>query len=95
MIFKITKRIAPETSVPIFTKARMFAKTIVNIGSNALQGKGVMLDSLKIHDRKIVCEKCPHNERARNRCKLCGCNLKFKQGFRGADCPLKKWARID
>ena len=95
MIFKITKRLNQEKPIPILTKAKMLARTIVNIGSNALRGKGVMLDSLKIGVRKSICNKCPQNEVARNRCKLCGCNLKFKQGFSGADCPLGKWPRID
>lgn len=88
MIFKITKKSGINCKQMISNISR----DAVRAATLALQGRRVAATEAEIADRVIVCSTCPAFDATMNRCKDCGCFLRFKQGLASSRCPRDLWA---
>lgn len=88
MIFKITKKAGVNCQQMISNLSR----DAVKAAKLVIQGKRVSATSAEITARSVVCSTCPAFDAAMNRCKDCGCFLRFKQGLASSRCPRNLWA---
>lgn len=45
--------------------------------------------------RLSICKSCPEFINATNQCKECKCFMTLKTKLPNAECPLKKWGKVD
>lgn len=77
----------PSEGPSLFTKAINFGKAVVSHVSSGMpkasqEEKG---------GRLALCIICPHYNQKSDTCKLCGCNLSVKTGWKDQHCPIGKW----
>ena len=46
-------------------------------------------------ERLLTCNDCEHLNHIKSSCKLCGCHMPTKARWATADCPSKKWPKIE
>jgi hypothetical protein len=51
----------------------------------------VLVDEEVTAQRLEICSTCEFYEKATDRCKQCGCFMKFKARLKKVKCPVGKW----
>lgn len=57
----------------------------------SLQDIHLLEDEVVFRERLSVCYQCEYYDTKKNKCNLCGCNLKMKAKIHLFHCPIKKW----
>lgn len=58
--------------------------------------KTIWTERKKIADERFsICQACEHLDPNCNRCRKCGCFMKLKSMYMGAECPIGKWKSVD
>lgn len=70
------------------TMARSLGNSLVEEAGKIATGVPPV-SSEKINERLEICQKCPNFKGGR--CKLCGCNMRFKARLRSSKCPVGRW----
>ena len=70
------------------TMARSLGNSLVEEANKVMKGVPAV-SSDKVSERLEVCRKCPNFKGGR--CRLCGCNMRFKARLRSSKCPIGRW----
>lgn len=82
------KDIANITEPTLLEKIMSFGKAIVKHVASGMQSSTDEMKRIRLE----ICGDCEMVDKTGNwRCKLCGCHLQIKAGWKSTQCPLKKW----
>jgi hypothetical protein len=76
-------------------QAKNLAKFTVDVVKDQVIGSetnSVLYASDTVYEQRLeVCKGCEYYDVEQNRCKHCGCWLKYKAKFSAGQCPIGKW----
>jgi hypothetical protein len=76
-------------------QAKNLAKFTVDVVKDQVIGSetnSVLYASDTVYEQRLgVCKGCEYYDVEQNRCKHCGCWLKYKARFSAGQCPIGKW----
>ena len=76
-------------------QAKNLAKFTVDVVKDQVIGSetnSVLYASDTVYEQRLeVCKGCEYYDVEQNRCKHCGCWLKYKARFSAGQCPVGKW----
>ena len=75
---------------PVGTKLRNLADTMIE-EAKAILSKRPQTTPEEKKRRLSICANCEHFDKDRKICKICGCYMQIKAGFRSVGCPIGKW----
>jgi hypothetical protein len=76
-------------------QAKNLAKFTVDVVKDQVIGSetnSVLYASDTLYNQRLeICKTCNFYDEEQNRCKHCGCWLKYKARFKAGVCPVRKW----
>lgn len=76
-------------------QAKNLAKFTVDVVKDQVIGsetnKTLYATDVVYNQRLDTCKECEYYDVEQNRCKHCGCWLKYKARFKEGHCPIGKW----
>lgn len=71
----------------VFVLAKNFGNAIINHASDGFK----KVTNEEFENRLNICKGCDQFDANEERCKNCGCFLKYKAAWNSEKCPLSKW----
>jgi hypothetical protein len=87
------REIQQEHNLPFPAASTMASSLVSAVGSEikAIAKGKKQLNIEDIKKRFAICESCEFFHKPSQRCKKCGCFLKWKTAWRSQKCPIGKW----
>lgn len=82
------KKISPQDQ-QLFNKTKLAAETFRDFALGILKGDPAFSTEELETKRLSICSSCPNM--IKNRCSVCGCNMKMKVKLAEAKCPKGFW----
>jgi hypothetical protein len=68
-----------------------FSEQIRNTAAGVISGERIFVSEEIATSRFSICQSCDQFLLESNRCKMCGCFMKYKTKVNLAKCPAGKW----
>lgn len=71
--------------------AKNFTSTMIDYAKDGFNN----VSEGEYNHRLAICESCEFLDKNSFRCSQCGCQMKIKAHLAVAECPIKKWLKVD
>lgn len=71
-------------------------KSVARAGWEFIKGGMRLTPKILRRQRLAVCQKCPHRDKKKNSCNICGCKIEAKVSLPGEECPdnPRRWEKV-
>lgn len=75
----------------LIQQAKNLAKFTSDVVKDSATSNSIHVDDTVYNQRLDICRQCEYYDVEQNRCKSCGCWLKYKARYGSGMCPIGKW----